>query len=214
MHHLTRAARSRVVTGAIALLLGGAVAACGGGPSPVPSRSPVAGSPAATGAAGSAATAVPSSGASAPVDPSSTAERPVAFRSGSATLTLSGSESGTAELGEIVPSEDGSIFSGFDPVDGTTVSWREAQDGWYLTVSGFHGDGAIKTEDPSPFLSLTDPEQRNVQDMDGRCTVNVASSSREGFEGTIDCAGLQWHDEDGQPTGEPFGARVTFTATP
>ena len=141
---------------------------------------------------------------------------PVAFRTGAASLTLTGSERATVELAEIVPSEDGIIFSGSDPVEGTSVSWRERdkENGWYLSVTGFFGTGAIATADPIPFLSLTSPDDRYVQDMAGRCTVNVTTSTRERFEGTIDCAGLAWLDEEDQPVGEPFDVKVTFSAAP
>lgn len=189
---------------AIAALL---AAACNGGtgtPSPTagssqPSRTPGTGS----------SSGVPSA-------PTGTDQKPVDFKTGKASLTLTGSERATVELGEIVPSEDGSIFSGFDPVEGTSVNWREAgkQKGWYLTLQGFFGQGVIKTAEPVPFVSLTSPDDRSVQDMAGACTVDVATSTREEFEGTISCIGLRWLDEEDEPTGDPFDAKASFTAAP
>jgi hypothetical protein len=136
----------------------------------------------------------------------------VEFRTGSATLKLTGSETATVALVEIAP-QDGA-FSGFDPVEGTSVVWREAAKGWYLSLTGFYGTGDVKTADATPFLVIQSPDSKQTQDNDGACTIHVTASSAERFEGSIDCTGLSWQDENGEPTGQPFGATATFKAAP
>jgi hypothetical protein len=228
MQRTFEATRGGVLT-LLLVVAGAAAAACGGSTTASPlgsaatsaaapgaASSPTGSGPAATGPAAGTRSAAGTSSAPAQSVPAGTDGLPVAFKTGQASLTLTGSEKASVELGEVVPGENGSIFSGFDPVEGTSVSWREAgkAKGWYLSLTGLFGEGAVSTDEPIPFLSLTSPEDRYVQDMAGRCIVNVATSTREGVEGTIDCTGLAWLDEEDAPVGDPFDAKVTFAAEP
>lgn len=209
MHRTDTATRApALLTVLIALCL---VVACGGSTNPsatAGTSTPGAGStvPGVTSTPAGPSSGVPS------VPVGSGSGQPVEFETGVASLKLTGSETATVALKEIAPQED--AFSGFDPVEGTSVIWREAREGWYLSLTGFYGTGDVKTGDTTPFLVITSPDGKQVQDNAGACTIHVRASSAEGFEGSIDCAGLAWEDENGDPSGKPFGASATFKAAP
>jgi hypothetical protein len=110
-----------------------------------------------------------------------------------------------------IPPQD--TFSGWNAVEGTSVVWRESSKGWYLSLSGFYGTGDQKTSERS-FVAVTAPDGRQAQDTAGACTVHVRTLTPAGFEGSIDCGGLAWQDENGAPSGPPFDATGTFSAAP
>ena len=200
MHRPDRAGRALVRASAV--LLGSLLLAACGGTTP----------PATTGAPSVGPTIAPSGVPSGvPSVPASGGQQFVAFPTGSATLKLTGSETSDLKLGEIV-SQDAAA-SGWDAVDGTSVVWRESAKGWYLSIQGFYGTGDQKTSDSS-FVAITAPDGRQVQDVAGACTVHVKTSTPSAFQGSLDCTALSWQDENGDPTGQPFGASGTFSAAP